>query len=122
MPSTAGTTPAPVRNSVWRSLTSRSGGKTLAPFLPLAQRRPCFLLLSVLVSSPRRAVNCGRADEILADPSRLDAPHGTASATVRHAILLPLVRTGGLGSRTHITQPKPPHPRRLSRFSSSLSE
>jgi hypothetical protein len=33
MPSTAGTTPAPVRNSVYRSLTSKSGGKALA-FLP----------------------------------------------------------------------------------------
>src|SRR5215469_4806933 len=36
---------------------------------------------------------------------------------MRRAILVPLVYPGGLGSRTRVTHPKPPHPRRLSRFS-----
>ena len=44
--------------------------------------------------------------------------HGTESASPRCTILVPLVHSGGLGSRRRVTQPKPPQSRRLSCFSS----
>jgi hypothetical protein len=50
-------------------------------------------------------------------PSRgYHARHGTQSASPRNAILVPLVHTGGIGSRRRVTQPKAAQPRRLSRF------
>src|SRR5580704_16965541 len=52
MPSTAGTTPAPVRNSVCRSLTSKSGGKALA-FLPFNLSESVLMgYASVLSAAP----------------------------------------------------------------------
>src|ERR1700732_525240 len=58
MPSTAGTTPAPVRNSVCRSLTSKSGGKALA-FLPFNLSEPVLIGYASVLSAAARTVNRG---------------------------------------------------------------
>src|ERR1700730_149557 len=60
MPATAGTTPAPVRNSVRRFRTSKSGGKT-----PASSSRSTFpgrvlVYAASVVSSGARAVNGGK--------------------------------------------------------------
>ena len=65
---------------------------------------------------PRRETSWRDSSLLLPHRRSILSRHGTQSASPRRAILVPLVHTGGLGSRRRVTPTEAAHPRRLSYF------